>query len=594
MTSLVETGLSNAVAAGVLAIVAVLVGAVCRRPALVHALWLLVLLKLVTPPLVPVHVPLPSRASAPEPAAVVEVTEPTPPVEEEAPVIDVVLVEDVPDAEEVVAAEVPEPAPAARPVTIPWADWPWWVGGVWVAGSVGWYALAGLRVWRFGRLLRFARPAPKGFVRRVARLAEEVGLEACPAVKFLPGNLAPMVWGARSPVLLLPEGLEDLVGEDGLDTLLLHELAHLRRWDNWVRVLEFVALGLYWWLPLAWYARRELREAEEQCCDAWVVCTRPRAGKLYATALVDALDFLATNPQPVPPLATGLGRVADLKRRLTMILRGSTPSGLSWSGVVVVLGLAAFLLPLVPSVSVGQSAPAKAEDVIVVEGFAIQDSDVAKLQAELEKQKEQLAALAARLADAKKKKAIELELGAVDRARKRAEDVRKEIRVEGKPLDPGDVIRIEIHGVTGGKKELDELLEKLEKVLPGKDRRIMITRDKDTPPRASRATAPMAPTQPRQPAQPPREVEGRRIELTVPAARNVPGVPMTPSAVTPAPGGSDKRLDNLERRLESILKELESLRREMRGPTRGRPGGGGREEEGEPARVSELPKRPTR
>ena len=52
MTSFVETGLGNALVALVLAVVALVVGLVCRRPAVVHALWLLVLLKLVTPPLV--------------------------------------------------------------------------------------------------------------------------------------------------------------------------------------------------------------------------------------------------------------------------------------------------------------------------------------------------------------------------------------------------------------------------------------------------------------------------------------------------------------------------------------------------------------
>src|SRR5437868_5333583 len=65
MPPLLEAGLANAAAATVLALVAAAVGRVARRPALAHALWLLVLLKLLTPPLVAVQVGwLPADAGA--------------------------------------------------------------------------------------------------------------------------------------------------------------------------------------------------------------------------------------------------------------------------------------------------------------------------------------------------------------------------------------------------------------------------------------------------------------------------------------------------------------------------------------------------
>ena len=64
METLLHVGLSNALTAAALALVAAAVGSVCRRPALVHGLWLLVLLKLVTPPLVPVRIPWPDTREA--------------------------------------------------------------------------------------------------------------------------------------------------------------------------------------------------------------------------------------------------------------------------------------------------------------------------------------------------------------------------------------------------------------------------------------------------------------------------------------------------------------------------------------------------
>ena len=56
MSTLLATGLTNVVMATALALCAAVVGRFCKRPALTHSLWLLVLLKLVTPPLVPLPV----------------------------------------------------------------------------------------------------------------------------------------------------------------------------------------------------------------------------------------------------------------------------------------------------------------------------------------------------------------------------------------------------------------------------------------------------------------------------------------------------------------------------------------------------------
>src|SRR5437660_10014051 len=83
MDALLWMGTANAVLAGVLAVLAALSGWLfCKRPALVHGLWLLVLLKLVTPPLVPLHLavlpgdppsaPVPDTTPPPEMFTVVQ------------------------------------------------------------------------------------------------------------------------------------------------------------------------------------------------------------------------------------------------------------------------------------------------------------------------------------------------------------------------------------------------------------------------------------------------------------------------------------------------------------------------------------------
>src|SRR5205823_693173 len=116
----------------------------------------------------------------------------------------------------------------------------------------------------------------------------------------------------------------------------------------WVRLLELAVTALYWWHPAVWWARRELREAEEQCCDAWVVWALPQARRTYALALVETVDFLSGAPAALPSAASGVGPVDDLRKRVTMIMRGTTPRALTWAGNLVVLGVAA-LLPVLPT-----------------------------------------------------------------------------------------------------------------------------------------------------------------------------------------------------------------------------------------------------
>jgi hypothetical protein len=106
---------------------------------------------------------------------------------------------------------------------------------------------------------------------------------------------------------------------------------------------------LHWWHPVSWWARHELQEAEEECCDAWVVRAMPQSAADYADLIVETVAFLSQRPSPaLPPLASGLGQIRHVRKRLAAIFKGpASPrlSALSWLGLVMV-GCA--LLPLIP------------------------------------------------------------------------------------------------------------------------------------------------------------------------------------------------------------------------------------------------------
>ncbi len=545
MGPLLEVGLSNCLMALLLALVAACVGRLCRRPALTHGLWLLVLLKLVTPPLFRVPVPWPEHAElvtreevAVLPAAPADLPEQALPAEPLPREVGAVAAAVVPRAERGAAAPdppaapvegppaPPAPMPAAAPLpgpllleaegSLPWALL---LAAAWLVGSGCWFALALARVRGFGRALRHAQPAPAELQEEAEALAVRLGLARCPGVWLVSGAVSPMLWALGGAArLLVPEGLLERLAPEQRATLLAHELAHLKRRDHWVRVLELLVLGLYWWFPLVWWARRELREAEEECCDAWVVWALPDSPRAYATALVETLDFLSGACPALPPAASGVGPLHLLRRRLTMIMRGSTPRTLTGAGFLALFGLGVVLLPLVPSWAQQPSGPGRAGEEEQQAERADRKAQLEKAHADLRRTLHELERLQADLAA--KQAAIERQAEQVRRATEQLQRAGERPRSpagEERPVRPG----------------------RTDKPNPGQPRREL-------------------PPQPR-------------------AGGGQPDV--------------QRRLSELERKLDLVLSELVSLRHEMarRGPAPGGPGGRGGMQPGQPGGYPRTP-----
>jgi bla regulator protein blaR1 len=426
MNALLQIGLTNAAMAAVLAVAAAGAGKICRRPALVHALWVLVLVKLVTPPLVVVPISLPEQSSIsdtaestavqesatvpaePERNAPLEpskswVAQPVPP-EDMVPHVHAQS-NDLPSAPSEPLIDSVALVEAESTSDLPKLPWLTLLGFAWLGGSCVWFSIALTRIWRFQQVLNAAQRGSAEFQQETNELGTQLGLRDCPAVWVVPGVVSPLLWAvAGYPRLLLPSGLVGRLDALQRRTLLAHELAHYRRRDHWVRCLEFLALGLYWWFPVVWWARRKLREAEEECCDGWVLWTLPEAAKAYASALVETLDFLSGSQRALPPVASGLGQLDLLRRRLAMIMRGNTPQRLGGIGLMTVVGLGALLLPLWPtwgqqgtSSTTSQSTTTGRSSTTTSGTAAQQSQDVDKARAELERANAELQLLRARL-----------------------------------------------------------------------------------------------------------------------------------------------------------------------------------------------------
>jgi beta-lactamase regulating signal transducer with metallopeptidase domain len=453
---------TNALAALGLAVIAIILIWTFRpAPAVRHALWLVVVLKLVSPTGLVVEVPLPVE----NPATSLVEAKAEKAESSAAPMEDVVEVELITlevhpkpgeSAEEAAlvqfrresapaivstatdVTEQSEITPPARAATDsearPPRDYRPYLLSLWVAGAV----LIGVRqlreTSRFARFTRHSRPAADWLVAEVAVVANRLGVRV-PAVRVMTGLTSPVIWCLWRPVLLWPAGLECRLKGEGRRAVLAHELAHLRRRDHWVRRLEMVAAVLHWWNPLFWVARKKMRADAELACDAWATGQADR--RAYAEALLEVCSF---NPRRRPAPAVGVfgeGRRA-MQERLTMIMRDRVPCRLAFGAKLVVALMA---IAAVPAWTLGPGVePAAAQTAQSDAQIQELEAQIKALHAKLEALKSDKAAAAAE--KAKKARAIEvlnkadIELklkAAQEKAHAAAEKVTREVTAQGQP-----------------------------------------------------------------------------------------------------------------------------------------------------------------
>jgi beta-lactamase regulating signal transducer with metallopeptidase domain len=225
------------------------------------------------------------------------------------------------------------------------------VAEIWLAGAVLWMGLQIVRAVRFRRRVMRDVVTSAELQQQTRDLGRKLGLQRVPQVLIVRAVVSPMLWGCGSRAkLLFPMDLVERLHVDARATLLTHELVHYTRGDHWVRLLELIATGLFWWHPVVWWARHQIEESEEECCDAGVVSVFPTAPRQYAEALLDTIDFLCESRQPLPPIASGLGQAHFLRRRLTKIMCGADSLSLTRPVRWTLALCAVVLLPLQPFV----------------------------------------------------------------------------------------------------------------------------------------------------------------------------------------------------------------------------------------------------
>jgi hypothetical protein len=125
----------------------------------------------------------------------------------------------------------------------------------------------------------------------------------------------PATWGSLRPVILLPAEADGWPAERRR-VVLLHELAHVKRWDCLTQMLARLACGLYWFNPLAWVAAHRMRVERERACDDLVLNGGFKASD-YASHLVEIARSFRRMPQMA---AIAMARSTSLAGRVAAII----------------------------------------------------------------------------------------------------------------------------------------------------------------------------------------------------------------------------------------------------------------------------------
>jgi beta-lactamase regulating signal transducer with metallopeptidase domain len=130
---------------------------------------------------------------------------------------------------------------------------------------------------------------------------------------------APIAVGFFRPAVLLPEVLLDELTPVELDHVLLHELAHLARRDDWTNLLTRVAWAVLALHPVAAFALRQIDRERELACDDWVV-SATGAPRPYAASLARLFELCTMQRRLL--LASGMAHGgSQLGDRIALLLR---------------------------------------------------------------------------------------------------------------------------------------------------------------------------------------------------------------------------------------------------------------------------------
>lgn len=202
------------------------------------------------------------------------------------------------------------------------------------------------------QLKRASQPLADDYQQRMSHWVQTCGIRRTVSLRSSKQITVPLMLGLRKTAILFPEKLADCLAEDEFDQVLLHELAHVRRRDDWGNFAQKLIEAIFFFHPVVLWVGRQLSTERECACDQWAVSVTG-AHRFYASCLTKLFELTKTPTSAL--LAPGAITVkSHLSRRIETILKSKqhAPARLSTVGFFLPL-----CLLLVSMIHLGRLTP---------------------------------------------------------------------------------------------------------------------------------------------------------------------------------------------------------------------------------------------
>ncbi|WP_198000182.1 M56 family metallopeptidase [Gimesia alba] len=241
----------------------------------------------------------------------------------------------------------------------------WWslfilaVLSIWLVGTllaVSRFVRGYFLVFRLRPSLRSVSAETQQHVNELARQFDLRNTPQCFESTYVP---TPLIMGLCKPMVVLPAGIDECVNSMQLRAMLIHELAHIARRDQWIGLLQRVVTILFWWQPLLYRLNSQLSSVREVLCDNHVI--QQQENRLeYARALVALASRIAL-PSRLPVTIGLLEQSDGLKTRVTRLLDNQQTNEIHMNlgslSSVAVFCLSATLLFVTTTIRAAHAAP---------------------------------------------------------------------------------------------------------------------------------------------------------------------------------------------------------------------------------------------
>lgn len=244
-----------------------------------------------------------------------------------------------------IGTTVPVQVQGIDPVTFTWQGI---IFVLWLIGVVILFVLLIQRILFVRGLISQSGPVSKELNELLNQCRQKIGISRKTELRLITNIQSPAVCGLYKPIILIPTTLLKQLPREKLRTVIIHELAHLKREDLWINCVQTLLQIFYFYNPLVWFANLKIRRIREQAVDEMVLVVLGAEAKSYSNTLIDIAEMAFFKTSLSLRLIGVVESKKALQGRIKHMLARPIPKNakLGLFGLLIIIIAAAVLLPM--------------------------------------------------------------------------------------------------------------------------------------------------------------------------------------------------------------------------------------------------------